>query len=82
VNTIITKTLVATEQIELSEEELEARGIYRQIGLTESDVEYLDAKIERVGGTKKAFSFFSFLLSSSESSYLLIKAVRPQEGEI
>jgi hypothetical protein len=82
VNTIITKTLVATEQVELSEEELEARGIHRQIELTESDIEYLDTKIERIGGIEKAFSSFSSSSSSSESSYLPIKVVRPQEREI
>jgi hypothetical protein len=82
VNATTTKTLVATEQVELSEEELEARGIHRQIGLTESDVEYLDTEIERVGGTKEASSSFLSSSSSSESSYLPMKVVRPQEGEI
>jgi hypothetical protein len=82
VNAIITKTLVATKQVELSEEELEARGIHRQLGLNESDVEYLDAEIERVGGIKEAFSSSSSSSSSSESSYLPIKVVRPQEREI
>jgi hypothetical protein len=82
VNTITTKTLAATEQVELSEEELRARGIYRQIGLTESNVEYLDAKIERVGGIKEASSSSLSSSSSSESSYLPMKVVRPQEREI
>jgi hypothetical protein len=82
VNATTTKTLAATERVELSEEELEARGIHRQIGLTESDVEYLDAEIKRVGGIKEASSSSLSSSSSSESSYLPMKVVRPQEGEI
>jgi cob(I)alamin adenosyltransferase len=81
-NATTIKTLVATEQVELSEEELEARGIHRQIRLTESDVEYLDAEIERVEGIKEASSSSSSSSGSSESSYLPMKVVRSQEREI
>jgi hypothetical protein len=82
VNTIITKTLVTIERVELSEEELEAQGIHRQIRLTESDIKYLDAEIERIEDTKEASSFFSSSSSSSESSYLLMNVVKSQKGEI
>jgi hypothetical protein len=37
----------ATERRELDEDELERLGIHRQLGLTESDVEYLDEALER-----------------------------------
>jgi hypothetical protein len=76
VNATTTKTLAATERVELSEEELEARRIHRQIGLTKSDIKYLDAEIKEVGGIKEAFSSFLSLSSSSESSYLSMKVVR------
>jgi hypothetical protein len=37
----------ATDRRELDEDKLKRLGIYRQLGLSESDVEYLDGALER-----------------------------------
>jgi hypothetical protein len=43
----------ATDRRELDEDELERLGIHRQLGLTESDVGYLDKALERRSPTPK-----------------------------
>jgi hypothetical protein len=80
VNATTVKTLAATERVDLGEEELEARGIYRQIELTESDIEYLDEAVERVGIKEETSSSLSSSYDS-ESSQPPLKTVIPQEGE-
>jgi hypothetical protein len=75
--------IAATIKVALSEEELEARRIYRQLGLLESDVRDLDDATAR--GRKEdevsSSSLSSSSSDSSESSRPLAKEARPQEGE-
>jgi hypothetical protein len=83
VNTTITKIIATTIKVALSEEELEARRIYRQLGLSESDVRDLDSTTARGREEDKVLLSFSSssLSDSSESSRLLAKEARPEEGE-
>jgi hypothetical protein len=83
VNATTTKMIAATIKVALSEEELEARRIYRQLGLSESDVRDLDSAIARGREEDENLSSSSFSSSSdsSESSRLPAKEARPEEGE-
>jgi hypothetical protein len=83
VNATTTKMIAATIKVALSEEELEARGIYRQLGLSESDVRDLDSAIARVGEENEnlSSSLSSSSSDSSESSRPPAKEARPQEDE-
>jgi hypothetical protein len=47
VNATIARAVCATDRKELNEDELERLGIHRQLGLSESDIEYLDEALER-----------------------------------
>jgi hypothetical protein len=75
--------IAATIKVALSEEELEAREIYRQLGLSESDVRDLDSATVRGREEDEVSSSSSFSSSfdSSESSRLLAKEARLEEGE-
>jgi hypothetical protein len=83
VNVTITKIIATTIKVTLSKEELEAREIYRQLGLSEFDVRDLDSATVR--GREEDENLLSFSSSSSsdssESSRLLAKEARTEEGE-
>jgi RecA-family ATPase len=83
VNTTTTKIIATTIKVALSEEELEAREIYRQLGLSESNVRDLDSATVRGREEDEVSSSFlsSSLSDSSESSRLLAKEARLEEGE-
>jgi hypothetical protein len=83
VNATTTKMIAVTIKVALSEEELEARRIYRQLGLSESDIRDLDNATARGREEDEVSSSFSSSSSSdsSESSRLPAKEARPEEGE-
>jgi hypothetical protein len=83
VNTTTIKIIATTIKVALSEEELEACRIYRQLGLSESDIRDLDNTTVR-GREEDEVSSSSLSSSSSdssESSRPLAKEVRPEEDE-
>jgi hypothetical protein len=98
VNATTARAVCATDRRELDEDELERLGIHRQLGLTESDVEYLDEALERrssgpeeenpEGDKDKTTSYppstsdESESSEDSESSSPPMRWVRPQEKEV
>jgi hypothetical protein len=83
-NATTTKMIATTIKVALSEEELEVYRIYRQLGLSESDVRDLDnATVQGEEEDEVSLSFSSSSLSdSSESSRLSAKEVRPEERRV
>jgi hypothetical protein len=79
VNATLTKMIATTIKVALSEEELEARRIYRQLGLLESDVRDLDDATAqgREEDEVSSSSSSSSSSDSSESSRLPAKEARP-----